>query len=95
MALHSQPVDGYMDRFITGTLEVVNGCVVIKTSQEAVTPIFSPGDVAWDGANLTLLLTGRVLQLGTQVRLSGGPASTKKDKLPAGCPPTAWAAGPS
>lgn len=96
VAVHTKPVDGYMDSAIAGTLEVSDGCVVIRTSDgKLTTPVFVAGDVDWDGKRLTMLLTGRTLQLDTEVRLSGGPGSTGTDDLPPGCPATTWAAGPS
>lgn len=95
MALHTKPVDGYMDSVLAGTLAVVDGCVVIRTTTGPVTPVFVPGDVDWDGATLTFLATGRELRLGTEVRLSGGRSSGVGEILPPGCPDAAWAAGPS
>ena len=95
VALHTKPVDGYMDSVLAGTLAVVDGCVVIRTTTGPVTPVFVPGDVDWDGATLTFLATGRELRLGTEVRLSGGRSSGVGEILPPGCPDAAWAAGPS
>jgi hypothetical protein len=96
VAVHARTVDGYMDSAISGMLTVVDGCVVIKTSNgRLVTPIFVASDVDWDGATLTLLASGRKLRLEAEVRLGGGPASAKGEALPPGCPPAAWAAGPN
>lgn len=86
--------DGYMEAVTNGTLAIVNGCVVIVRGGEPITPVFNPGDAEWDGAVLTLIPSRRKLQLGAEVRLSGGQGTEKNETLPLGCPPHVWAVNP-
>lgn len=93
-AYHLQTVAGGDGAELVGTLEMLDGCLVvipegggIVQPADPVVPILPIAVVDWDAT--TLEVNGERAAVGDRISLGGGYSTTRADAdfVPAGCPP--------
>lgn len=89
------PSSGGNDALMAGTLELVDGCVVIVGTGDAdglsTVPVFTRQLAAWDADAEVLTYAGVDYPMGTEVAAGGGWGEPTADMvIPEACEPDEW-----